>query len=320
MSPMPPTPPSLPLSGWVLFIVVVLTLLAIDLARAARQPQAPSVKSALGGCAFWVALALAFNAFVYVWRGPEAAWQFFAGYLIEESLSVDNLFVFVMIFSYFRVPPDCQRRVLFLGILGAIFMRMIFIVVGVALVARFHWIIYLFGVFLVYTGYKMATEQDKEIEPDKNPVLKLVRKWIPVTTQYEGGRFFVRQNGRWHATPLFVVLVAVETTDVIFAVDSIPAVMAISSDAFIIFTSNVFAVLGLRALYFALSGMMGLFHHLHYGLAVILAFVGIKMLLSGIYPIPIAITLGVVVATLALSILASLWRPAHGQKPPMPPV
>ncbi len=306
----PPAPTTVPLSYWIVFNIVVLCLLAIDLALAARKTGEPSLKEALVGSAFWIALGLAFNAFVYFWRGPDLAMQFLAGYLIEKSLSVDNLFVFLMVFSYFRVPSAVQHKVLFFGILGAIFIRMFFIVAGVALVARFHWILYLFGIFLVYTGYKMATQTDKQIEPEKNPVLRLIRRWMPITADYEGGKFFVIRDGRRYATPLFVVLVVIETTDVIFAVDSIPAVMAISSDAFIIYTSNIFAVLGLRALYFALSGMMGLFRYLNYGLAAILSFVGIKMLISGVYHIPIAVALGVVAGILAVSVLASLLRPA----------
>jgi tellurite resistance protein TerC len=293
---------------WWLFNLFILTLLALDLYIANRDAREVSLRQALIGCAFWVGLALAFNVLVYFWRGPDAALQFLTAYLVEESLSVDNLFVFLMLFSYFRVPPAYQRKVLFFGILGAIVMRMLFIVVGVALIARFHWVIYLFGLFLVYTGYKMAVAQDSEIDPEKNPLLRVARKFLPVTEGYEGERFFVNKGGRRYATPLFIVLLVVESTDLIFAVDSIPAVLAISSDAFIIYSSNVFAVLGLRSLYFALSGMMGLFHYLHYGLAAILSFVGIKMLISGVYPIPIGIALGVVAGILALSILASVLR------------
>jgi len=297
------------LSMWWMFNLFILLLLALDLGVANRRDQEVSLRQALMGCAFWIGLALAFNLLIYVWRGSDAALQFLAGYLIEESLSIDNLFVFVMVFSYFRVPLAYQRTVLFWGILGAILMRMLFIVIGVALIERFHWVIYLFGLFLVYTGYQMAVEKGAQIDPSKNPILRWVRKFMPVTEGYEGRRFFVYKEGKRYATPLFIVLLVVETTDLIFAVDSIPAVLAISSDAFIIYTSNVFAVLGLRSLYFALAGLMGLFHYLRYGLAAILSFVGLKMLCSGFYHMEIGLALGIVAGILALSITASLRWP-----------
>ncbi len=290
---------------WALFNLFILAMLALDLGIAARRNRPLTLPEALGWSAFWVSLAVLFGVGVYFWRGGEAALQFATGFIIEESLSVDNLFVFLMLFSYFKVPPVHQHRVLFWGILGAIVFRTIFIFVGVALIERFHWILYVFGAFLVYTGWKMATKKEEEIDPDKNPVLKWIRSWLPVTPTYHGKAFFVRQEGRLFATPLFIVLLTVEMTDVIFAVDSIPAVLAISSDPFIIYTSNVFAILGLRSLFFALSGMMGLFHLLNYGLSVILIFVGTKMLISSFYTIPIGVSLGVVVATLAISIIAS---------------
>jgi tellurite resistance protein TerC len=229
--------------------------------------------------------------------------------LLEKSLSVDNIFVFIMIFAYFRVPALYQHKVLFWGILGALIMRAIFIAAGVTLIQQFHWVIYIFGAFLVLTGIKMATQKDKEIHPEKNPVLKLFRRFMPVTERYEDSRFFVKKGRRWFATPLFVVLLVVETTDVIFAVDSIPAILAITIDPFIVYTSNVFAILGLRALYFALAGIMQLFHYLAYGLAAILVFVGIKMLLADIYKLPIAVALGVVAGILLISVVASLLRP-----------
>jgi len=296
-------------SMWWMFNLFILLLLALDLGVANRRDQEVSLRQALMGCAFWIGLALAFNLLIYVWRGSDAALQFLAGYLIEESLSIDNLFVFMMVFSYFRVPLAYQRTVLFWGILGAILMRMLFIVIGVALIERFHWVIYLFGLFLVYTGYQMAVEKGAQIDPSKNPILRWVRKFMPVTEGYEGKRFFVYREGKRYATPLFIVLLVVETTDLIFAVDSIPAVLAISSDAFIIYTSNVFAVLGLRSLYFALAGLMGLFHYLRYGLAAILSFVGLKMLCSGFYHMEIGLALGIVAGILALSITASLRWP-----------
>jgi len=228
-------------------------------------------------------LALLFALGVYSWYGPQSALEFLTGYLIEKSLSVDNIFVFVLIFSYFKVPSRYQHKVLSWGILGALVMRVLFIFAGIALLQRLHWIIYVFGALLILTGIKMATEKDKEIHPDKNPVLKLFRRLVPVTEDYHADRFFVKQVGHYAATPLFIVLLVVETTDIIFAVDSIPAILGITMDPFIVYTSNVFAILGLRALYFALAGVMRLFHHLHYGLSAILVFVGAKMLLADIY-------------------------------------
>jgi tellurite resistance protein TerC len=246
---------------------------------------------------------------VYFWRGGETALQFLTGYLIERSLSVDNLFVFLMIFSYFRVASQYQYKVLFWGILGALIMRALFIATGVALINMFHWIIYVFGVFLIIIAVKMAFEKEKEIHPEKNPVLLLFRKFMPVTENYVEGKFFIRKNKKALATPLFVVLLVIETTDVVFALDSIPAILAITTDPFIVYTSNVFAILGLRALYFALAGVMELFHYLNLGLSVILAFVGVKMLLSNVYEIPVTVALVVVALTLIVSIIASLMFP-----------
>jgi len=291
---------------WVGFNLFILAMLALDLFVIHRKAHVIRFREALRWSAFWIALALAFGVGVYLWRGAESGLQFFTGYLIEESLSVDNLFVMLMIFTYFRVPAVYQHKVLFWGILGALVMRAFFIVTGVALIQHFHWIIYLFGAVLIFTGVKMALEKDKEIHPEHNPVLKLFRRLMPVTRDYSDGQFFVRQDGRRWATPLMVVLVLIETTDLIFAVDSVPAVLAISSDPFIVYTSNVFAILGLRSLYFALAGMMNRFQYLHYGLAVILTFVGAKMLLADVVEIPIQIALGVVLGVLALSIVISL--------------
>lgn len=298
-----------PLWAWAAFNGFVLSMLALDLGVFNKRAHAIHVKEALGWSAFWIGLALAFNALIFYSEGHEAGMNFLAGYLIEKSLSVDNLFVFLLIFTYFKVPAAYQHRVLFWGIVGALVMRAIFIGAGIAILHRFHWVMYVFGAFLVYTGFQLAVEQDKEVHPEKNPVLKLFRKWMPVTKDYIGGKFFVVQEGRKFATPLAVVLIVIETTDIIFAVDSIPAILAVSRDPFIVYTSNVFAILGLRALYFALSGMMEIFHHLHYGLAVILIFIGIKMLLSEVYPIPIAAALGVIGSLLALSVAASLLFP-----------
>ncbi len=294
---------------WVTFNVFVLAMLALDLGVFHRQAHEVRMKEALAWSAVWIALALAFNAWVFTARGPQAGLEFFTGYLIEKSLSVDNVFVFLLLFTYFRVPALYQHRVLFWGILGALIFRAIFIAAGVVLIQKFHWVIYVFGVFLLLTGIKMWFQKDKEIHPEKNPVLKLFRRLVPVTENYEGQKFFVKREKRWWATPLFVTLLLVETTDIIFAVDSIPAILAITKDPYIVYTSNVFAILGLRALYFALAGIMQLFHHLHYGLSAILVFVGGKMLLTDVYKVPIGISLGVIAAFIALSVVASLKWP-----------
>jgi tellurite resistance protein TerC len=294
---------------WILFNVFILALLALDLGVLRRRPHAVKFKEAIAWSVFWIALAAVFAVLVFYWRGPQKALEFVTGYLVEESLSVDNLFVFLVLFNYFRVAPEHQPKVLSWGILGALIMRGVFILVGVGLIHRFHWIIYLFGAFLVYTGIKLLRPEAAEIDPERQWVLRLVRRWMPVTAEFSGDRFFVLRDGRRYATPLFVVLLVVETTDVLFAADSIPAVLAISSDPFIVYTSNVFAILGLRSLYFALAGMMELFHYLHYGLALILMFVGVKMLISSHYTIPIPVALGVVAGLLAVSVIASLMRP-----------
>ena len=294
---------------WILFNVFVVAMLALDLGVFHRKAHEVKVKEALVESAAWIALALAFNAGVYFWRGPERALEFLTGYLVEKSLSVDNIFVFLLIFSYFRVDARYQHKVLFWGIFGALIMRAIFIAAGVTLMQEFHWVIYVFGAFLVLTGVKMAVQKEKEIHPERNPLLRLFRRLIPVSDRYTEDRFFVKQNGRAIATPLFVVLLIVETTDVIFAVDSIPAILAITTDPFIVYTSNVFAILGLRALYFALAGVMRLFHYLHFGLSIILVFIGLKMLVADIYKIPAVVALTIVVAILAISVIASLLKP-----------
>ncbi len=283
-------------------------MLVLDLAVFNRGPHTVRFKEAIGWSIFWIGLAAAFAVLVYFWRGKTPALDFVTGYLIEESLSVDNLFVFLLIFKYFKVPSQYQHKVLFWGIIGALVMRFLFIIAGVALINRFHWIIYIFGVFLVYTGIKLFRSSDSKVNPESNPVLKWVRKVVPVTPDYVKGKFLVRNRGLY-ATPLLLVLVVIETTDVVFAADSIPAVLAITRDPFIVFTSNVFAILGLRSLYFALAGMMELFHFLHYGLAVILSFIGIKMLLSNHYHLPTPVALGVVGGVLAVSVVASILFP-----------
>jgi tellurite resistance protein TerC len=294
---------------WVAFNVFVLMMLAVDLGVVHRRAHTVRLKEALIWSGIWIALALLFALGVYSWYGPQSALEFLAGYLIEKSLSVDNIFVFVLIFSYFKVPALYQHKVLFWGILGALVMRAIFIFAGIALLQRLHWIIYVFGALLVLTGIKMAMEKDKEIHPDKNPVLRLFRRLVPVTEDYHADHFFVRRFGHYAATPLFVVLLVVETTDIIFAVDSIPAILAITVDPFLVYTSNVFAILGLRALYFALAGVMQLFHYLHYGLSAILVFVGAKMLLADVYKLPIGVALGVIAGILLISVIASVMRP-----------
>ena len=294
---------------WTVFGVLVLVMMVLDLGVFHRKSHEIKFKEAVLWSAVWIGLALAFAGLVAYYRGKQSGLEFLTGYIIEESLSVDNLFVFLMIFSYFGVPSRHQHGVLFWGILGAMVFRAIFIVAGVALIERFEFVIYIFGAILVISGIKMGLEKEKEIHPERNPLLKLFRKVMPVTHEYDGIRFFVRREGRTFATPLFLVLLVVETTDLIFAVDSIPAVLAITQDRFIIYTSNVFAIMGLRALYFALRGAMDMFHHLHYGLSVILIFVGLKMLVSHYVHIPTPIALGVVAGVLALSIVASLIWP-----------
>ncbi len=290
---------------WVVFNVFVLGILALDLAVFHRKAHVVSLREALAWSCVWVSLALLFGIGVYFVRGGEKALEFITGYLIEWSLSMDNLFVFLVIFSYFAVPAMYQHRVLFWGILGALVMRAIFIATGAALLNAFHWMIYVFGLFLVFTGLKLLFAGDEKIEPEKNPAVRLVRRFVKITAGFEGQRFFVRKDGKLWATPLFLVLVVVETTDVIFAVDSIPAIFAITLDPFIVYTSNVFAILGLRALFFLLAGVMGMFRYLKVGLSFVLCFVGVKMTIVDFYKIPIGVSLAVVGAILLFSILAS---------------
>jgi tellurite resistance protein TerC len=295
---------------WVAFNAFVLAMLLLDLLVFNRKAHVVSMREALGWSAFWVALSLSFNYLVYRTMGRQAGLEFLTGYLIEKSLSVDNLFVFLLIFTYFKVPQQYQHKILFWGILGALVLRGIFILAGAALLAKFHFLMYVLGAFLVYTGIKMATSgSEPEIDPDQNPVVKFLSRHLPITSKLEGGRFFVRKEKLLFATPLFVVLVMVETTDVIFAADSIPAILAISRDTFVVYTSNVFALLGLRALYFALAGLMKLFHYLHYGLSLILVFIGSKLLLAEVYVLPMSWSLGIVGMILALSVAVSLLFP-----------
>jgi tellurite resistance protein TerC len=296
---------------WVIFTLFVLAMLTLDLGVFHRKGHVIHIREALAWSAVWIALSLLFNVGIYFWHGSVTALEFLTGYLLEYSLSVDNIFIFLMLFTYFRVPYPHQHKVLFWGILGALIMRVLFIIMGVTLIQKFHWVIYLFGVFLIFTGIRMGLQRNKEIHPEKNPVLRLFRRFMPVTEGYADGKFFVKRNGRRLATPLLIVVLVVETTDVMFAVDSIPAILAITQDPFIVYTSNVFAILGLRSLYFALAGIMRLFHYLPYGLSAVLVFVGVKMLLADFYKIPIGIALGVVVGVLTLSVIASIiWPPA----------
>ena len=300
---------------WVGFNAVVLALLALDLGVFHRTSHRVTVREAAIWSTIWVALSLAFGYGLSVSLGREAGLQFLTGYLIEKALSVDNIFVFVLIFSYFRVPEEHQHRVLFWGILSALVMRGAMIGAGAYLIERFHWIIYVFGAFLAYTGARLATRQGHEVHPEKNPVLRLVRRAMPVTTEYHGSHFFVRlapaagSRSRRAATPLMVVLVLVESTDVLFALDSIPAIFAVTTDPFLVYTSNVCAILGLRSLYFLLAGVVDRFHYLQLGLSVVLIFVGAKMLLTDVYHMPIVLSLAVIAAVLTLSVVASLVFP-----------
>jgi tellurite resistance protein TerC len=293
---------------WILFNLFVLLMLILDLGIFHRRPKAISFRGALIWSGVWVSLAAIFAVLVYIWHGHTASLEFVTGYLIELSLSVDNLFVFLLIFRYFLVSGSHQHKVLFWGIVGALVMRGIFIATGVTLIRRFEWIIYLFGAFLIYTGIQLFRHKEMEVHPEGNPLVRMLRRRLPVTREFVGDKFVVRRNGLY-ATPLLIVLIVVETTDLLFAVDSIPAVLAITIDPFIVYTSNVFAILGLRSLYFALAGMMETFHYLHYGLAVILVLIGAKMLVAHYYPVPIHVALMGVAVVLALSIVASLVFP-----------
>jgi tellurite resistance protein TerC len=298
---------------WVAFNVFVLAMLAIDLFVFHKDAHEVRVREAATWSAVWVALALLFGGGVYAWMGRDAGLEYFAGYVIEKALSLDNIFVFVLIFTFFRVPAQYQHRILFWGILGALVMRGAMIGAGAYLIEQFHWIMYVFGAFLVFTGIRMATQVEYDIDPAGNPVIRLVRRLIPVTPDYHGQKFLVRGNdGRLFATPLFVVLALVETTDLIFAVDSIPAIFAVTQNPFIVYSSNVFAILGLRALYFLLADIIHRFHYLKVGLSVVLVFAGAKMLIADLFHVPTALSLVVIVAVLACATGASvLWpKPA----------
>jgi len=310
---------------WVGFNLFVLAMLALDLGVFHRKSHIISIKEATIWSVVWISLAMLFNLGLYFfwdtisfessYSNREAALAFFTGYLIEKSLSVDNIFVFVLLFTFFAVPAVYQHRVLFWGILGALLMRGALIAVGAALLKEFHWIIYVFGAFLIFTGIRMALHRNEEMHPERNPLVKLLRRIMPVTEDYEGDKFFIRRAGRLMATPLFLVLVLVESTDLIFAVDSIPAIFAVTQEPFIVYTSNVFAILGLRSLYFLLAGVVDKFHYLKLGLSVVLVFVGIKMVMVDLYKIPVGVSLGVIAAILVTSIVASLLRSRRLEEP-----
>jgi tellurite resistance protein TerC len=304
---------------WLIFNVFVLAMLALDLGVFQRKTHVVGFREAIGWTVLWISLAAAFAVLIYFFGhnlvphssrpNSQLTLEFITGYIIEQSLSVDNLFVFLLIFRFFSVPQEHQRQVLSWGVVGALIMRAIFIIAGVTLLDRFHWIIYIFGAILVYSGINLMRQHGADIHPEKNPVLRMFRKLFRVTTDYQGGSFFVTRGGLWYATPLALVLVVVETTDVLFAVDSIPAVLAVTREPFIVYTSNVFAILGLRSLFFALSGMLDRFHLLHYGLSVILILIGLKMLVSSYLEMPTYVALAAVAGVLVISIVLSLAFP-----------
>ncbi len=296
-----------PLWAWFAFLAVVGLMLAIDLGVFHRHAHIISLREAAIWSVLWVIVALLFNLVILFWMGKREALEFLTGYLVEKALSADNIFVFAVLFNYFAVPPAYRHRVLFWGVLGAIVMRFAFIMAGAALLKKFHWVVYLFGAIVILSGIKLLRRRDEHVDPEKNPVIQLARRFMPLTPHYVGQRFVVRENGRLVFTPLALVLLAVETTDVVFAVDSVPAIFAITRDPFIVFTSNICAILGLRALYFLLEGVMKLFRYLDEGLAIILIFIGVKMLLSEVYPIPIGLSLGFVLLVLTITIVLSLW-------------
>ncbi len=300
---------------WIVFHVVVGAMLAVDLGVFQRTPHKMSMREATIWSVVWIAAALLFNAGVWALEGPQVGLEWLTAYLVEKALSVDNLFVFLVIFSYFAVPDHLQPRVLLWGVLGAVVMRASLILVGVTLVKLFHWVLYFFGALLVYTGWKLFRHREETVDPSQNPVLQAVRRRFPVTGTYVGGKFFLRRDGRLWVTPLFLVLVVVESTDLMFAIDSIPAVLAITHHMFTAYTSNIFAILGLRALFFVLAGIMDMFRYLKYGLSLVLVFIGLKMLVADVYKVPIGVSLGVVALILTVSVLASVLIPAPKEAP-----
>ena len=301
-------------SWWLGFNLFVLLMLAVDLGLFHRKAHVVTVKEAVIWSCVWICMALFFALGLGILRGHEMAATFVAGYLIEKSLSVDNIFIFLALFGYFRIPPQFQHKVLFWGIIGALVTRAGFIFAGVALIQRFHWVTYVFGAFLIYTAIKMVRHHGATVDPAANPLIRLIRKVIPVTDELHGGRFILLERGRLVATPLFVALLVIELSDVLFAVDSIPAVLAITDDQFIVYTSNVFAILGLRSLYFAVAGAVKSFAYLHFGLAAILGFVGVKMLAADVWHIPTTWALGMIALLLSAAVLASLWAARQAPK------
>lgn len=291
---------------WIGFNVFVLLMLALDLGVFHRKAHEVNIKEALIWSVVWITLAMIFNYGVYEYMGKTKALEFFTGYVIEKSLSVDNIFVFILVFSFFKVPAVYQHKILFWGILGALIMRIILIFSGVALLTKFHWLIYVFGAFLIYTGIKMLVQKDSHVEPDKNVLVRLFKKFYPVTNEYHGDKFFVKIDAKRFATPMFVVLLVIEFTDLVFAVDSIPAILAITQDTFIVYTSNVFAILGLRSLYFALAGVMKYFRFLKVGLSIILVFVGTKMMIIDFFKFPTEISLIIIASILVISVFVSI--------------
>jgi len=292
---------------WLIFGSVIAVMFVLDLWVFNRKSHEIKFREALTWTVAWVSLAMLFNLGVWYYMGPTKALEFFTGYIIEESLSVDNLFVFIMIFSYFNVPRALQPKILKWGIIGALIMRAIFILLGIELIERFHWMVYIFGAILIYTGFKMAFGGEEKIEPEKNPLVRLARRFIPITKRNVGDKFFIKRRGIWAATPLFLTLIVVESSDLIFAVDSIPAVLAVTHDPFIVYSSNVFAIMGLRSLYYLLAHVMEMFAYLKLGVSCILVFVGAKMLLVDIVEIPLLLSLGVIIGTLTISILTSIF-------------
>ncbi len=291
---------------WLIFGVVVFTALFLDLFVFHRNPHKISLKEALLLSAFWIALGLAFGVFVYFDRGYDRAVEYFTGYLLEKALSLDNIFVFILIFSYFKIPEEYRHKVLFWGVLGAIVFRAIFIFAGLELIKHFHWVVYIFGVILIVSAIKLLTTEEKEFHPEQTLVYRIAKRLIPLRPHNGDGRFFIKEGGRLYATPMFLALVFVESSDIMFAIDSVPAILAISKDPFVVYTSNIFAILGLRSLYFAAAGILPLFHYLHYGLSFILGFIGVKMLISEFYKIPVEVSLLLIGSAVFLSVVASL--------------
>lgn len=293
-------------TAWIIFGITVLVALFLDLFVFHRHPHKISIKESLLLSAFWIAVGLGFALYVYYTKGYERTMEYLTGYLLEKSLSLDNIFVFILIFSYFKVPEEYRHKVLFWGVFGAIVFRAIFIFAGLELIKHFHWLVYIFGIILIVSAIKLLTTEEKEFHPEDTLVYKLAKRVLPLTPKYQDGRFFIREKGKLYATPLFLALIFVESSDIMFAIDSVPAILAISKDPFVVYTSNIFAILGLRSLYFAAAAVLPLFHYLHYGLSFILGFIGVKMLISDFYKIPVEVSLLLIGSAIFLSVVASL--------------